>query len=184
MGLATAGFAVSAAQGIAGYSASSSQAAETNRNSYLQGVFNNMALAQTYNQLNNQRVNERNSASDALFNDRVKATQVKATATAAADAAGVGGSQSFQNLMQDYAAQEGRIETNVSRNYSAVSDHIQSQAEAAYLGTASRNMSLPRAQSPSPLSLGLRIAGAGLDAVGSYYRQTTQNPYTLTQVTS
>jgi len=183
--MALGGFALSAAQGVAGFAESSRQASETNRNSYLQGIFNNIALAQTYNQISNQRVNERNSASDALFNDRLKATQVKATATAAADAAGVGGSQSFQNLLQDYSAQESRIEGNVARNYSITSDQLQSQAEAAYLGTSSRNMGLPRAAQPSPLSLGLRIAGAGMDAAGSFYQmRNASNPYSRTQVVS
>jgi len=177
--LALGGLALGAASGVAGFASQSQQASAVNRNSYMQGLMNNMALAQTYNQLGNERVNERNAASTELFNDRIKAAQASATAQTAAGAAGVDGSQSLQNIMQDYGAQGGRIEGAVDRNYQMQSDSIQAREESSFLGTVAHNNALPRAAQPSPLSLGLSIAGAGMNAAGSYYRYT--NNATQTQ---
>ena len=182
-GLAAAGFAIQGAQALTGYSAAKQQAEETNRNSYLQGLYNNMALAQTYNSMNLERTQARNMASQGLFETRLRGAEAKATARTAGGEAGIDGSNALDGLLQTYAMKEGMATSAIGENYSNESMNIQQREEAAYRGTENVNRNLPRVKPPSFFDTALKIAGAGVNAAGTYYgyRNRMSGPNRLQQ---
>lgn len=168
-GLAAAGFAVQGAQALSGYFGAKQQAEVTNRNSYMQALYNNMALAQTYNSMNLERTQARNAASQDLFETRIRAAEASATARTAGGEAGIDGSNSLDGLLQTYGMKEGMAESAINENYGNTSMNIQQREEAAYRGTENVNRNLPRARGPSFFDPALKIAGAGVNAAGTYY---------------
>jgi len=179
-GLAAGGLLIGGAQAITGYGAQKAQydtasanASITNFERILNAIQNNVALAQTYNQIGNEQQNSKVAASTELFQDRIKQADAQGKALVSAGVGGVDGSHSANDVMQNLDAEAGRQVDAIDYNYKATADSDFAQADAAYRGTIARNRALPFAQqpvAPSPVSAALGVGAAAMSAGGTYYK--------------
>jgi hypothetical protein len=82
--------------------------------------------------------------------------------------AGVAG-QSVEQVARDFYVQQGRIDSATERNLDMSLEALQDEKRQAEAQRISRSSFAPVRQ-PSPLSLGLEIAGAGVNAYSIYKR--------------
>jgi hypothetical protein len=141
---------LSIAQGVAGFAAASAEASAQNAY-YNQNRVNALAAARDrYASLANNTLQEREKASQELFEKQTEALKTRATAAASAGEAGVTG-LSVDALMGDLLAQQGRQRQAIETNYQIKRQYNYDEAVATHHNTISRINSVRTAAKPSPI---------------------------------
>lgn len=166
--LALASFAIGTAQAISKNAAAQQDAAS-------QQTYNNQLAYnaeydrnQKYNSLGLRQQEEVDSASQALFDNQLRAVKARGTADASAADGGVSGN-SVESVARDAYMQQGRIDSSTLRNTAMSVNQLQNEKESANSEYRSRTTFSPIKQ-PSALGLGLDIASAGIQAYDMYDR--------------
>lgn len=168
-GLGLASFGIGAAGAISKYGAAASDAAAQAQYQAQERYNALYALGQNYNQIGARQVQERDSASQALFDNEIRAAQAVAKSQASAAEGGVEGN-SVESVARDFYRQQGRIDNATIQNEGMAVQQLQEekkQAQAQYLSRTN----MPAIKQPSLLNLGLEIGGAGLQAFDLYDRR-------------
>ena len=165
------GIIASIGQAVVGFAAASQAAAE--QNAYWEE--NRRAAIQAANDryaaLAYQTLQEREKASQELFEKQIEAMKARATAAVSAGEAGVTG-LSVDALMQDFLAQQGRQFQAIKTNYEIRKQYNYDEAVAYYHHTIGRINSVRRASKPSPLPFVFQALGGIAGAYrspGTYY---------------
>ena len=124
------------------------------------------AASDRYAALNNNTLQEREKASQELFEKQREALITRSTAAVAAGEGGVTG-LSVDALMGDLLAQQGRQTFAIETNYEIKKQHNVDEGLATYHNTISRINSVRKAAKPSPIPYILQgIGGAFKGAPG------------------
>jgi len=155
------GAIVSVAQGVAGFAAASQQASE--QNAYYEA--NRQAALAAYRDktasINNNTLQEREAASQKLFQKKTEALVARSKAAASAGEAGVTG-LSVAALTNDFSAQEGRSIQAIQTNFEIQKQKNMDEGDAAYHNTIGRINSVRQASKPSALPFILQGIGGAL----------------------
>lgn len=169
---AMASFAIGAAQSVSSYAAKSADA-EAARKYQAQEAYNaEIARNHTYDQLQQRETQEVDAASQALFDNSIRATKARATADTGAAEAGVHGN-SIESVARGFYTEQGRIDASTVRNNSMVVQQLRTertQADAQYRSRTNQ----PAIRGPSMIDLGLGIGAAGVDAYSLWNRRNKQ----------
>lgn len=147
------------AQAASGFAGASAEANAQNAYYEQNRVAAVAAAGDRYASLNNKTLQERQRATQELFQKQIEALQTRATATVSAGEAGVTG-LSVDALEQDLLAQQGRQRAAIETNYEIERSYNQDEAVATYHNTISRINSVRQAARPSPIPFILQGAGA------------------------
>lgn len=128
-----------------------------------------VARNQTYDQIALRQQQETEAASQALFDNSIRGLKARATADAGAAEAGVQGN-SVESVARGFFMEQGRIDSATERNTKMSVQQLQEEKKGAASTYASRT-NMPAVRSPSPLSLGLEIGGAAVNAYDLYSRR-------------
>lgn len=155
------GMLASIGQAVVGFAAASQQAAD--QNAYYEQNRKNAIAARNDKDasLNNKVLQEREAASQELFEKQVTAMKARATAAVSAGESGVTG-LSVDNLEQDLLAQQGRQMQAIQTNWEIKQQHAADEKEANYHQTIGRINSVRQARSPSPLGYIFQGIGGAL----------------------
>lgn len=168
MAMAGSSLAIGAAQAASKFGAASqdaaSMAAYQAQERYNAEVDRNLK----YNAINLRQQQETDAASQALFDNELRAEKARATADTSAADTGVSGN-SVESVARDVYAQQGRIDSSTERNARMSINQLQNEKETVNSEYRSR-LNQPAIKQPSLLGLGLDIAGAGLQAWDLYTR--------------
>lgn len=157
------GAIISLAQGVMGFAAASQEAAAQNAY-HEQNRLNAIAAANDrYASLNNKTLQEREAASQELFEKQQEAMKARATAAVSAGEAGVSG-LSVDALMGDFLAQQGRQSAAIQTNFEIKKQYNVDEAEATYHNTVGRINSVRKAAKPSPIPFILQGIGGAVGA--------------------
>ena len=160
--MAGASLAINAASSVAKFGAGAEDAA-SQAQYQAQARYNaEVARNQTINQLSLRQRQEVEAGTQALLDNSIRALQAKATADTGAAEAGVQGN-SVESVARNVSRQQGRIDSATERNVEMSVTQLQEEKKQADSLYASRR-NMPAVRQPSGLSLGLEIAGAGLNA--------------------
>lgn len=174
VGMAVAQFAMSAASGIAGFGAQTSQYEAQQQQYKNNRIEANKAAVGQYAALQNRQLQEAKATSQEQQTLSREAAQGRATAKVAAGEAGVTG-LSVDALVADYYGQEGRHERTLSNNYQMQSDYLRGEMEGVQSQAEGRINSVDQGQKPSFADAAIRIIGGGIDAFGGYKRAKQGN---------
>lgn len=167
--LAGASLAVGAASSVAKYSAGKEDAASARAFQAQQAYQAELARNDQWNQLGKRQSQEIDQASNALFDNSIRAVKARDTAAVSAGEAGVAGN-SVEAVARNFYREQGRIDTSTVRNTDMSVDQLQDEKRAAEAARISRSSFAP-VREPSMLGLGLDIAGAGVNAYNIYDRR-------------
>lgn len=167
--LAGASFAIGAVQAVSKHQAANEDANAMEKYQAQERYNAEYDRNQKYNQIGLRQQQEVDSASQALFDNDIRAVQARATADASAADSGVSGN-SVESVARNVYAQQGRIDSSTVRNNSMTVAQLQNEKEAANTQYLSR-LNQPAIKRPSTLGLGLEIAGAGVQAYDMYKRR-------------
>ncbi|TAJ97151.1 MAG: hypothetical protein EPO41_03935 [Reyranella sp.] len=171
--MAGASLAIGTAQAVSKYAAGQEDAA-SQRAYQAQAKYNaEVARNQTYDQIGMRQQQEIDAASQALFDNSIRAIKARATADAGAADAGVQGN-SVESVARNVYMEQGRIDSATERNTKMSVQQLQEEKKQADAQYRSRT-NLPEVRGPSALGLGLEIAGAGLSAYDLYDRPNRIN---------
>jgi hypothetical protein len=168
--MAGASLAIGTAQAAAKYGASSQDAASTLAYQNQERLNAEIDRNLRWNQLGLRQQQETDEASQALFDNEIRAEKARATADTSAADNGVSGN-SVESVARDVWMQQGRIDTSTLRNAKMSIDQLQAEKEATGSQYRSRP-SVPVVRQPSLLGLGLEIGGAGVSAYGLWKRRS------------
>lgn len=167
--MAGASLAIGAASAVTKYQAGMEDAA-AQRQFQEQAKYNaEVARNQTYDQIAARQRQEIEAASQALFDNSVRALKAKATADTGAAEAGVHGN-SVESVARGVYMEQGRIDSATERNVKMSVQQLQDEKKGARAQYISRT-NLPAVRSPSLIGLGLEIGGAGLNAYDLFTRR-------------
>ena len=167
MTMAVASFAIGAAQSVASFSAQSAAADEQNR-LYEQNRLNAIAAFEDNQRaLTNRQSQEQEAAGAQKFDNAIEARKARALNRVAAGESGVSGI-TVESLMRDMYQQEARVNDRVDQNTDWTMAQLQDQKRGDGYRTLDRINSVQRANKPSFVDLGLKLAGAGLNSAASY----------------
>lgn len=124
------------------------------------------AAGDRYAALNNKTLQERDAASQELFQKQIDALKTRSTAQAAAGESGVTG-LSVDALMGDLLAQQGRQSQAINTNFENQRQGNADEAIATYHNTVGRINSVRQASRPSPIPYILQAAGSVFKAPGA-----------------
>jgi len=174
--------AISAAGAAASYSAQAKQAqaqakyqntvAQQTGQIAQQNYLQETAVAGTQQEQGNQQ------AAQMIAANQAAGLQANATASTAAAESGVSGA-SVGELLQDFKRQEALASDNVRVNQNFGNEQIQNQEQglqAQAMGRIAASRPGP-VNTPSPLALGLTIAGDAFSAYDTHLYRTQQGPY-------
>ena len=119
-----------------------------------------------YDQLQKRQQQEFEAASQALFDNSIRATKARATAETGAAEAGVHGN-SVEGVARNFYMEQGRIDSTTVRNAEMSVQQLQDEKKQAAAQYASRT-NLPAVRRPSIWGLGLEIAGSAVNAYDLY----------------
>lgn len=128
-----------------------------------------VARNNSYDQLQRRQVQEVDAASQALTDNQIRAVKARATGDTSAANSGVQGN-SVESVARNFYTEQGRIDAATIRNNSMSVQQLQDEKKQVSAQYASRT-NMPAVRSPSALSLGLEIAGAGVGAWDLYDRR-------------
>lgn len=152
-------------QAVAGYAAANQQAKEQNAY-YEQNRQASLAeMRDSYASIQNNTLQERESASSELLQKRIDATKAKATAYTASGEGGVTG-LSVNALMGDLQAQHDRQAEAIRINYENKKMRNYDEAVAQHHRTVGRINSVRQASKPSPLPFIFQGLGAVAGGLG------------------
>lgn len=167
--LAGASLAVGTATALSKYGAGQQDAASMTEFQRRQADQAEIARNDSWNQLGKRQHQEIDQASNALFDNSIRATKAADSAEVQAGEAGVAGN-SVNSVARNYFREQGRIDTSTIRNTAMTVDQLQDEKRAAEAARVSRSSFAP-VRAPSMLGLGLEIAGAGVSAYNIYDRR-------------
>ncbi len=167
--LAGASLAIGTAQAATKFAAGQEDAAS--QRAYQEQARYNAEVArnQTYNQIALRQRQEIDAASQALFDNAVRAIKARATADTGAAEAGVQGN-SVEGVARNYFMEQGRIDSATERNTEMSVVQLQEEKKQADAQYKSRT-NMPAVRNPSLIGLGLEIGGAGVNAYDLYTRR-------------
>ena len=166
--MAGAGLAISAASAAANHKGKMDDA-ESMRGYQAAERYNaELARNTTYDQLQKRQTQEIEAATQALLDNSVRAVQARAKAEVSAAEGGVHGN-SVESVARNLYMEQGRIDTSTVRNNEMAVQQLQDEKRQADASFRSRT-NFPAVRSPSPLGLGLEIAGAGVSSYFNYER--------------
>lgn len=173
--LAVASFAMGAVGQYSQYSAQSAQAAAQN-NAYEQNRINALAsMREDYKQLNTRQMQEAESASLEAQKRQAQAQRELATARVGAGEAGISG-LSVEGILRDISGLALNDTDAINRGADWNINQIQAEKSGVRSSTQGRISSQSRGSKSSPWTLGLGIAGAGIDAYTGYANRTGKDP--------
>lgn len=117
--------------------------------------------------LGQRQIQEQDAAGARKADVSLKAESARATNAVAAGESGIAG-PTVDSLMRDIYAQEGRYDSRTDTNLDWTMDQIQDQKTSASYAMKDRVNSLRDVQKPSFAEVGLKVAGAGLDAYSGF----------------
>jgi len=169
--MAIASFAISAGSTLMSFQAEQ-QAAKQQNAYYEQNRLNALQAFQDKQNAYNQRIaQEQEAAAQGKFDNSLEAKSARATSEVAAGESGVSG-LSIEGLARDFAGKEQRMKDRIDQQTDWTTQQLQAEKRGDSYQTLDRINSVRRAQKPNFAAAGLRIAGAGLDAVSSYKTRT------------
>lgn len=171
--MAGASFAIGAAQAVSKYAAGQQDAASQLAYQAQERYNAEVAQNQEYNQIGARQLQERDAAVQAKFDNSIRATKAAATADASAADVGIEGN-SVESVARNYYRQQGRVDAATDKNLQMTEQQLQEEKKAANARYRSRT-NFPEVRSPSLLSLGLEIGGAGLGAYDMFDRARTRD---------
>lgn len=167
--LAGASLAIGTAQAVTKFAAGQEDAA-SQRAYQDQARYNaEVARNQTYDQIALRQRQEIDAASQALFDNALRAIKARATADTEAADAGVQGN-SVESVARNYFMEQGRIDSATERNTEMSVAQLQEEKKQADALYKSRT-SMPAVRNPSLVGLGLEIGGAGVNAYDLWARR-------------
>jgi hypothetical protein len=119
-----------------------------------------------YAALNNKTLQEREAASQELFQKQIDALKARATATVSAGESGVTG-LSVDALMGDMLAQQARQTQAIQTNYDIQRQYNADEGVATYHNTVARINSARQAARPSPIPYLLQGIGNAIRPTGA-----------------
>jgi len=164
-----ASFAIGAAQSVSSYAAKAADASAAQQYQAQESYNAQIARNNTYDQLAQRETQEVDAASQALFDNRVRATKARATADTGAAEAGVHGN-SVESVARGLYMEQGRIDAATVRNNSMTVQQLRNERKQADAQYASRT-NQPAIRQPSLADLGLGIGAAGVSAYELYQRR-------------
>ncbi len=167
--LAGASLAIGTAQAVTKFAAGQEDAAS--QRAYQEQARYNAEVArnQTYDQIALRQRQEIDAASQALFDNAVRAIKARATADTGAAEAGVQGN-SVESVARNYFMEQGRIDSATEKNTEMSVTQLQEEKKGARSQYVSRT-NMPAVRNPSLIGLGLEIGGAGVNAYDLYTRR-------------
>ncbi len=161
------GLIASVGQAAAGYAAASQQADE--QNAYYESNRRAAIAAANdkYASINNNTIQEKEAASQKLFEQRIEALRAESKAKVSAGEAGITG-LSVDAILGDIQAQQGRRTASIETNFENVKERNVDESVAMYHQTVGRINSVRQASKPSALPFIIQgiggIAGAAKGA--------------------
>lgn len=168
MAMAGASLAIGAAGAVSKYAAAGQDAAAATAWQAQQAQLAEIARDDQWNQIGKRQMQEVDSASNALFDNSIRAIRARSAAEVSAGENGVAGN-SVEAVARNFYREQGRIDTANIRNTEMSVQQLQDEKRAAETARATRSSFAPVRQ-PSMLGLGLEIAGAGVGAYDLYSR--------------
>lgn len=167
--LAGASLAIGTAQAVTKFAAGQEDAAS--QRAYQEQARYNAEVArnQTYDQIALRQRQEIDAASQALFDNALRAIKARATADTSAADAGVQGN-SVESVARNYFMEQGRIDSATEKNTEMSVAQLQEEKKGARSQYVSRT-NMPAVRNPSLIGLGLEIGGAGVNAYDLYTRR-------------
>lgn len=161
-------FAMSAASSVAGF-AEKQNAADAQTARYNQNYQNSLAAARdTQVQTTKRMMQEEDAYKQKDHLHLLEGAKKEAELAVSAAGANVAG-LSVDNLVADASRTTNLNRTVLRKNWADTASQLQTQSEAASTTqTQSRINSVNPGSDPSPLGLGLELAGAGMKAYGDY----------------
>lgn len=157
------GAVLSIAQAGAGFAAASKQAREQNEYYERNRQASLAAMRDRYASIGNNTLQQREAASQELFEKQREALLARSKAYAAAAEGGVTG-LSVNALFNDYKAQEARRAASIITNYRIKKQANEDEGISTYHNTISRINSVRQASAPSPLGFALQGIGGAMGA--------------------
>lgn len=157
------GFAVSAASSVASFAAKQQEADAQNQR-YNQNYVNSLAAARDeHNTLTLRAMQEQEATAQKDHQLLIEGAEREADVQVSAAGGNVGG-LSVDALVGDVIRQTATQRYNATRNAEMTAQQLTMQQKGVVTKAESRINSVAQANGPSPLGLGLEIAGAGLKA--------------------
>lgn len=179
LGIPLLGAVLSIAQAGVGFIAAQQQADAQNAAAEQNRVNAVAAANDRYASIQHQTLQEREAASQKLFQARIDGLRQRATTKVAAGEAGQIGPSvtglSVDALLSDQRAQLARSEEAIQTNFDIKADHARGELEATYHNTVGRINSVRRAASPSLLPFLIQGAAGAVNAykpTGAQYAGT------------
>lgn len=169
--MAVGSFLVSSASAVTGYMAQSQQAAQANRIASQTRQHAYQAFADKQAALTQRQSQEQVSAAQQKFEAGLDAKKGAATHLVAMGESGASGI-SFEHLLNDFSGRLDRYNDRIDQQTDWTVDQLQAQKKGAGYETVDRINSAPRRAEPSFVDLGLRVAGAAINA-GTTYRRSS-----------
>jgi hypothetical protein len=161
-----ASFAIGAVQSVSSYAAKSADASAAQQYQAQERYNAEVARNNTFDQLQLRESQETDAASQALFDNSIRAVKARATADTGAAEAGVHGN-SVESVARGFYTEQGRIDAATVRNNSMTVQQLREerkQADAQYRSQTNQ----PTVRGPSVIDLGLGIGAAGIDAYSKW----------------
>jgi hypothetical protein len=152
------GMIASIGQAAVGFMAASQQAAEQNAYHEANRKAAVAAASDKYASQQNRILQEREAASQELFEKQITAMKARATAVTSAGEAGVTG-LSVDALENDLLAQQGRQMQAIQTNWDIKQAHQADEMQSTYHQTVARINSVRKAVAPSPLGFIFQAIG-------------------------
>lgn len=159
------GAVLSIAQAGAGFAAANQQANEQNAYYERNRQAALASMRDRYASLSYNTSQEREAASQKLFQKRIEALKAKSKAATAAGEGGVTG-LSVDALLSDFEAQEGRNLEAIHTNYEIKKQHNVDEGVSTLHNTIGRINSVRQASKPSALPFVLQGLGGAIGAMG------------------
>lgn len=167
--LMMASFAISAAQGVVGFMGEQEEhrKQEEFRQQNIKNA--NAAALDQYNQTLTRIGQEGDATGIAKAEATRDARAARATATVAAGEAGISG-LSVDALLSDFYGREGTYADQLTQQNEWTNTQLQYDMRGIHANATDRANSIPKPTAPNFFTTGLKIAGAGVGAYGSYQK--------------
>lgn len=157
--LSAASMVIGGASAVTGYMAQSQQAKEQARANAATAESALQARNFQQQQLQTRALQERDAASERIFDSRVEALKGESAVAAAAGASGIQGN-TVDALAREYWSASGRNEASIARNASNTVQQLAAESQGSQAQYEGRINAMPVARKPSLWGLGLGITNA------------------------
>jgi hypothetical protein len=168
--LSAASMTIGAASAVTGYMAQSQQAKAQEQANAVTAQNALTARNNQHAQLTARALQERDAASERMFESRVEALEGSSAAEAQSAARGVQGN-TIDALAREYYSKQGRAEAAIQRTNSNTLQQLRAENEGAQATYESRLASMPSARRPSLWGLGLGIGSSVAQTAAGYARE-------------